>query len=455
MILTIVIGIVGLGLMVFVHELGHFVAAKMNGVDVEVFSLGWGTKLVGFTRGGTTYQISWFPVGGYCKMKGEASWRLAQESDLASVPKEKGSFPAAAPWRRIVISAFGPVFNVIFALLVFTAIWWVGFRVFSPDNRIVLATDYTLDSFASPPPATAAGLRTGDRVVGIDGAPVEKFQDIIERVSQSSNQRMVFTVERGGGETLRIPVTAMLDKSTGAGRIGIYSWVDPVIDSVVPGSPAALSGLRHGDRIREVDGRQIRHSIDFYQALAGRPSKVSVVYERGGTRETAPLVLFSDEKKAQGAGIDFALFVYRSPRVGPLGAVARSAEETLTTVSLTIKGIGLLFQGVNLRSAVAGPLRITYYIGTAATSGFQMGIGQGVVSFFRFLSFLSVALFLMNLLPIPAMDGGQILLFLVEAARGRPVRPRIVGRIQFVGFSLLIILSLFITFSDILFFLGR
>ncbi len=182
---------------------------------------------------------------------------------------------------------------------------------------------------------------------------------------------------------------------------------------------------------------------------------MTVVLQRGGARETLPLVLFSDDKKAQAAGIDFAVRAYRSPRVGFAGAVSRAAGETLSTVTLTIKGIGLLFQGVNLRNAVAGPLRITYYIGTAATSGFQLGIGQGVVSFFRFLSFLSVALFLMNLLPIPAMDGGQIILFLVEIGRGRPVRPRIVGRIQFVGFSLLIILSLFITFSDILFFLGR
>src|SRR5512137_2302704 len=102
-VLTILLGLVGLGLMVFLHEFGHFVAAKLCGVEVEVFSLGWGSKMVGFTRGGTSYQISWFPIGGYCKMKGEEGLRLAQESDLADVPKEKGSFPSAAPWRRIVI----------------------------------------------------------------------------------------------------------------------------------------------------------------------------------------------------------------------------------------------------------------------------------------------------------------------------------------------------------------
>ena len=135
--------------------------------------------------------------------------------------------------------------------------------------------------------------------------------------------------------------------------------------------------------------------------------------------------------------------------------MARSLEETWSTITLTVKGIGLLFQGIKLRNAVAGPLRITYYIGSAATSGFEMGIGAGVVSFFRFLSFLSVVLFLMNLLPIPAMDGGQIVLFIVEMIRGKAVRSRLIWRLQVIGFSLLIGISLFVTFSDVLFFMGR
>jgi regulator of sigma E protease len=162
-----------------------------------------------------------------------------------------------------------------------------------------------------------------------------------------------------------------------------------------------------------------------------------------------------DEKGVPRTGLGFASLVYRSPRLGLGGALGKSVEETWSTVTLTVKGIGLLFKGIKLRNAVAGPLRITYYIGNAATSGFQLGFGAGVVSFFRFLSFLSVVLFLMNLLPIPAMDGGQIVLFIVEIVRGSPVRSRLIWRFQLIGFSLLIILSLMVTFSDILFFMGR
>jgi regulator of sigma E protease len=195
--------------------------------------------------------------------------------------------------------------------------------------------------------------------------------------------------------------------------------------------------------------------MDLYQELVAKPQKVTLTYERAGAQETVPLVLMYDEKGSPNLGLGFATNVYRSPRLGLGSAVAKSAEETWSTVVLTVRGIGLLFQGIKVRNAVAGPLRITYYIGAAATSGFQLGFAVGVVSFFRFLAFLSVVLFLMNLLPIPAMDGGQIIMFIVEIIRGKPVRSRMIWRVQLIGFSLLIILALFVTFSDVLFFMGK
>jgi regulator of sigma E protease len=393
-------------------------------------------------------------------MKGEVALSVAggEDRDPTELSQEKGSFYAASPWRRICIAAFGPLFNLAFALAIFTIIWWAGFSIYSADNRIVLATDYALDTFASPPPATAAGLRTGDRVVAIDGAPVEKFQDIIETVSVSPGRRFTFTVRRqeaGAERTLSVPVTPELDRSSGAGRIGVYSWVDPVVDTVTPASAAFIAGLAKGDRILSIGDRAIRSSIDLSAALAAKPQKVSVRFDRGGVVENATIVLMYDEKGVPNLGVGFAARIYRSTPVGLPGAIVKSLGETYTTAALTVKGIGLLFRGIKLRNAVAGPLRITWYIGSAATSGFQLGFSVGVVSFFRFLSFLSVVLFLMNLLPFPALDGGQIILYLIELGRGRPVRPRIAWRVQLFGFSLLIVVSLFITFSDILFFLGR
>jgi regulator of sigma E protease len=463
MIVTVLVGIVGLGVMVFVHELGHFVAAKLNGVGVEVLSLGWGPRLVGFTHKGTTYQVSWFPVGGYCKMKGElvpgiaggGAEAVARASEAPEV-HPKGSFLAASPWRRIMIAAFGPVFNLVFALLVFALIWGIGFKVASSDNRVILATDYTLDKFPQQPPAAVAGLMTGDRITQIDGAPVEKFQDILETVSIAPGKALRVSVLRSGsGETRTLTITPQLDKDTGAGKIGIYAWVDPLVRTVSPGSAAAIAGLQAGDRIIETDGRPVRNTMDIFQSLAAKPAKLPITYERAGANGTATLVFVYDEKGSPNLGLGFAYDIYRSPRLGLGGALAKSVEETWSTITLTVKGFGLLFQGIKLRNAVAGPLRITYYIGTAATSGFELGVGAGVISFFRFLAFLSVVLFLMNLVPIPAMDGGQIVLFIVEIFRGKPVRSRLIWRLQVIGFSLLIGLSLFVTFSDVLFFMGR
>ena len=457
--LTILLGIIGLGLMMFIHELGHFVAAKINGVAVETFSLGWGPRLVGFHWRGTTYQISWLPIGGYCKMKGELVPGIAGGSgtEQAAIP-ERGSFLAASPWRRIVIAVFGPLFNVVFAILAFTVIWWAGFAIPSSDNRVILASDYTLDSFATPPPATVAGLRTGDRITAINGVPVEKFQDIVETVSVAPGKRFLFTVQRdvqGASQVLTLPIAPELDRSSGAGRIGIYAWVDPVVDTVAPNSSAAVAGLRKGDRLISVDGKPVLNTIDLEQALQGKPAKLAVELDRGGERLNDTLVVNYDEKGSTNLGIGFASKIYHSLRVGPGGAFVHSLEETGNTIGLTLKGFGLLFRGIQLRNAVAGPLRITYYIGSAAASGLQMGLGAGVVAFFRLLSFLSVVLFLMNLLPIPAMDGGQVVLFLVEVARGKPVRSQLIWRLQLLGFSLLILLSLMVTFSDILFFAGR
>jgi regulator of sigma E protease len=457
---ALLIGLAGLGLMVFVHELGHFVAAKLNGVEVEVFSLGWGPRLAGFRYRGTMYQVSWFPIGGYCKMKGEMVPGLAGGTGAATggpeaikVP-EKGSFLAAASWRRVVLYVFGPLFNLLFAFLVFTIIFAVGFQTTSSDNRVVLATDYTIDRFSSPPPATLAGLKTGDRVVAIDGAAVRNFQDILEKVASAPGKPLRFTVQSLGSETRILTITPELDKEFGMGRIGIRNWVDPVVRSVEPGSAAAIAGLKPGDRIVSADDHPIANYYDLVQILSARPAKLHISYDRAGRPSTA-LMVFAYDKPLGNLGIDFAYKTYDSPRLGIGGAFAKSAEETWSTITMTVKGFGLLFQGINIRNAVAGPLGITLAIGNTAKSGFELSVGAGFVYLFRLLAFLSVVLFLMNLLPIPAMDGGQILLLVIEMVRGRPVKPSIAWRLQIIGFTLIIGLFFFVLLNDSMRLIGR
>ncbi len=455
--LNIVLGLIGLGLIVFIHELGHFLAAKMNGIAVEVFSLGWGPKLVGFTRGGTTYQIAWFPIGGYCKMKGEIMVKPPEEKSAEDAKKEAGSYPAAHPLRRICVAAFGPLFNLVFALAIFTVIWWAGFRVFSPDNRIILATDYSFVQFDSPPPAAAAGLKTGDRIIAINGERVENWSDIKEWTALSARKTLVYAIQRGA-ETLEVRMTPVLDKETAAGQIGIYPWYDPVVESVDPEGPAALVGLHKGDRILAVNGVKVEHGMGLYAELArDKLPRVSLEFERPGTAGTlqGTIAPVYGKETFPELGIGWALNEYRTPLMGPGQAFVKSLSEVMKTIRVSIETIGVLFQGVNLQNAVGGTPRIVWELGDAVTSGFSMGVGTGFVTFFRFSAFLCIALFIMNLLPIPITDGGQIVLFLIELIRGKPVQPRTVVRYQYIGFSIILALIVFFTFNDIVYFVRQ
>ncbi|MCK5006843.1 MAG: site-2 protease family protein [Spirochaetales bacterium] len=447
MIVTIIFGVVGFGIMVFVHELGHFIAAKRLGIGVEVFSLGWGKKIVGFDYKGTNYRISMLPFGGYCRMKGEDPYSLQEQ-------REDGSFFAARPWKRVVTSAAGPMANVLFAVLVLALIWWTGFDVHTDGNRIVLVSDYSLDGFSELPPATQAGLKSGDRIIAIDAQPVNHFQDLLKTVATAPNEQLVLTILREDRQ-LQIALTPQLDLDTGAGRIGVYAWRNPIADKVDSGGSAALAGLQRGDLIVAAGGQPVRHTIDLYQQLGDRPETLEIRYRRDGTEINTTLVLDYDEQGIAKLGLNFAVDVYPSQRVGPIGALRKGIEESWDTFLITVKGIGLLFQGVNLRNAVAGPLRITYYVGSVATSGFSIGFAEGIVSYFRFLCLLSIVLFIINLLPIPGLDGGQILVFTLEILRRKPLQPKVIARIQMISFSFIILIAVAVTFSDILFFMGR
>jgi regulator of sigma E protease len=336
---------------------------------------------------------------------------------------------------------------------VLSFIWWVGFNIYSDDNRIILASDYSLNSVSRQTPATVAGLKTGDRIIGINSEKVEKFQDILEKVSTTPNETLSLTVLRGQ-QQIQIPIVPELDLQTGAGRIGVYAWRDLVIDEIQEGSAADITGLRRGDRITVIEGQEVQHSIDLYQHLQGKPAVLRIRLLREGQYLERDMVLIYNDAGVAELGLSFQVGVFRA-QAPFFQAAAEGLKETGKTMVLTVKGIGLLFQGVNVRNAVAGPLRITYYVGSVARSGFRLGFSEGMVSYFRFLCLLSVILFVMNLLPIPALDGGQILIFVIEAVRRKRVNPRLIARIQTIGFSVLILLAVFITFSDVLFFMGR
>jgi regulator of sigma E protease len=450
LILKILLGLLGLGIVVFVHELGHFIAARMVGIDVVAFSIGWGNALIKKTIGGVEYRLSMFPIGGYCKMRGENEFAEAWENHAKVIPQVKGTFLGSAPWRRIIVSLAGPFSNILFAVVVFTAIWLAGFEMTTLDNRIVLVS--AIDP-SSRYPADDAGLKTGDRIVQIDGAKVTNYHEIQSAIAAHAKDTLDMEVERDGSRVSML-INPELDKSTGAGKIGVYFWVDPVIDTVGAGSAAEAAGLRTGDRILLVNGERLPYTVAMPNLLEkGSGPLAALQYEREGSIYDTAINL---DAAADGSlGISWLPIRYRSPRYSIAGAVIKGAGEAWNTFYTSLYSLTLLFKGIDLTQAVSGPVRITYMAGDVATESFSQGIWVGFRSFFNFLSLISIALAVMNLLPLPVLDGGLVLLSLIEAVRRRPLHPRFVTAFQTVGVVLICGIMIFTVFGDILFLVKR
>lgn len=450
-IVNIVLGLLGLGLVVFFHELGHFIMARLAGVEVEEFSLGWGPKLAGFKHGNTIYRISAFPIGGFCRMKGEDSYRKAMEQGLDEFPKEPGSYFAAKPLKRIMIALAGPLMNVVFAIIVFSAVFAIGYSVQSWGNRIVLASEFTGEDY----PADVAGLKSGDAIVSINGDSVSSFAEIQEAFALSAGRPMELGIDRTGNR-LDLRVVPSMDKESGAGKVGVYAWIDTRIDDLSPAGPARLAGLQAGDVLLSANDFDFSHSAALYDYLSReRPERVRVVYQRGESIGEAPLILVYEPDGSTDLGVLWSRITLEIKATGPVDALARGWSETVKTIGATFRGIGSLFMGVNVLRAVSGPARITWMVGQIAADGFSAGLASGITVSFNFLAVLSIGLFAMNLLPIPILDGGWIVLFIIEAVRRKAAKVKTVLRYQTIGLVAIAALFLMTTVGDILFFSGR
>jgi regulator of sigma E protease len=436
---------------VFIHELGHFIAARLMGIKVEAFSIGWGKPILKKKIGEVEYRLGLFPVGGYCKMKGHSDYPEAVNKDEPPPVPEEGSFFAAHPFRRIVACLGGPVFNMLFAVLVLSVIWGTGFEVNTLSNRIVLVSDITPGAVN---PADEAGLQTGDWIVEIRGRPTETFNDIQGIIAVHPEETMPITVQRNG-QTIDFSVTPALDRNTGAGRIGIFFWTDPVIEQVIEGGAAEIAGLQSGDRILTANGVELPHTMTLINVLADRPSTLEVEFERAGEILTATLLPIYTETGAANLGIAWEAVRYQNPPLPLHIAVARGASETWRIFTISVRSLSLLFRGVDLTRAVSGPVRITNMVGEVAQQGFSESFIAGIRDMVNFLALISIALGIMNLLPLPVLDGGMIILYLVESIRRKPPHPRFVSAFQMVGVVLIAGLMFFALFGDILYLTSR
>ncbi len=445
--LNIIIGIFGLGLVVFFHESGHFMAAKLCGVKVLAFSIGWGKKIFSFKKGDTEYCISLLPMGGYCKMKGEEIL-----DDDTVYEDNTGALSAAPAWKKAIIYFAGPFMNLVFAIICFSIVWMGGTTTTSPPNRIVLASEYAQE--AGPFAADQAGLKSGDYIIAINGKSIEHFQDLREAIATKAQEKLDVTVDRNG-EIIKVALTPKLDKSTGAGQVGIYPWIDPVVGKVKDGSSAAIAGLKSGDIIVNANGDKITQYMDFVKVLWSKPGKLVLTVMRDGKKQRLTQVLDYNDTGLVDPGISFQMQTYKSPPLNVFQAVHKGISESFKTLALTVRSLKLLFAGVNLNQAVSGPIRITYMLGEITSQGFAEGISEGLAMFLNFVALINIALFFMNLLPIPALDGGQILFCIIEMIRGKKFQPKIAVRYQVIGFAFLITLMIFAVFNDVIFLINK
>ncbi|MDR2618355.1 MAG: RIP metalloprotease RseP [Treponema sp.] len=447
LLVKILLGLAGLGVVVFVHELGHFIAARLMGIDVEAFSIGWGKPLIKKKIGDVEYRLGMFPLGGYCKMKGENEFQEAWENRQNAAPRTPGTFLGTSPLKRIVVSFMGPFFNLVFAVLTFSVIWGIGFEVNTLENRIVLLSDISPGSIN---PADEAGMKTGDRILEIHGRKTENYHDIQAGIAVSPDENLPIKIERDG-QILNLTIRPSLEKSTGAGRIGVYNWTSPIVAKAAEGSPAEAAGLKSGDKILRINGEEFRYTVALIPILEKQPQALKLDIERSGRIIETELVLSYTENGPEDPGIAWETISYRTPRLNPFAALAKGMSETWRTFTVSLRSLALLFKGIDLTQAVSGPVRITYMVGDVAAEGFGQSFGAGISSMANFLALISIALCIMNLLPLPILDGGMILLFAVEAIRRKPLHPRAVYVFQTIGVALIFGLMIFAVVGDILF----
>jgi regulator of sigma E protease len=446
LLIKIVIGIFGLGIVVFIHELGHFLAARLAGIGVEAFCIGWGNPILKRKIGTVEYRLGMFLVGGYCKMKGETDYNEAWDNIRNGKKPEKGSYLEANPLKRILVCFAGPLFNLLFAVLLLSIIWGIGFEINTLGNKIILASEITPGEIY---PADMAGLQTGDRIIKIDNRDVAYYHEVQENIALNPDKELAFMVERDG-EIIKLNIVPTLDKSTGAGRIGVYFWTDPVIESVSEGSPAARAGLLPQDIILKANGNTIHNTMDLVKAMEENTDALVLEYLRNGS---IGQVQFNREQLENGIGFSWVSVNYHTPKLSFFSALIKGIKESWKTLTVSIKSLRLLFKGIDLTQAVSGPVRITFMMGEAAAQGFGQGLGTGLRSFADFIALISIALCIMNLLPLPIIDGGMILLFLIEWIRRKPAHPKAVTVFQACGMIIIFGLMVFALFGDILYFI--
>jgi regulator of sigma E protease len=431
---NVVAFIIVLGFLIFFHEAGHFAFAKLFRVRVLVFSFGFGKRLFGFQHGGTDYRVSLIPLGGYVRMAGDTPedriTGAGVDSEATGAPDE---FLSKPKWQRFLILFAGPFMNLLIAVSIIAAVSMIGIeqQLLQPVIGRVVHGD----------PAEKAGLQYGDRIVAINGEAIKDYDDLRMTVSMHAEQPLRVEYIRNG-QRLTTTLTPKKDESDfgPVGRAGVYPLVEPIVARVRPDSLAAKAGLRGGDRIVAMNGKPVSQYLDIDPVFTESGNKpVSLVVQRGAERipVTLPATPFDESDPYRGFYPPSVVHKLAFPQ-----AVSESVAQNWKMLKYTGTALRRLLTGQASVKELSGPIQMARISGEMFRRGWLPTV--------MLMAMISLQLGVMNLLPIPVLDGGHIMILLIEGAVRHDLSVRVKERIQQLGFAVLAALMLVVIYNDIL-----
>jgi regulator of sigma E protease len=422
-----------LGIMIIVHEFGHFAAAKLFGVRVETFSVGFGKRLLGFRRGDTDYRLSLIPLGGYVKMAGEniLEQRTGADYEFMSHPR----------WQRFVIAIAGPFMNVMLAIVLLTGVFMVRFEHPLYEDRAAVVGWVVPGS-----PADKAGIQTGDRIVRIAGLSNPVWQDVLPKTLLNANQPMPVELDRHGQQISKTVVPV----STGADQIPEVGWIPEqpnIVTAIEPDMPAAQAGIKLGDNITAVNGQATTSTPAMYhlvQENKDKPAQFTIIRDGKTTQLTITPKLMKPETAS--ATPSYRIGIASDPHQIdklPFGqALARSVDMNKKYSLLLFDLVRKMFSNHTLFRQVSGPIEIARESGAFAQQ-------PGWTPLLQFMAAISLNLGIFNLFPFPILDGGMILMLAIEGLRRRDISLSVKERIYQVAFVMLVVFAVLVIFNDI------
>ena len=426
MITTILAFLFVLGVLVFVHELGHFLAARRVGVRVITFSLGFGPKLLKFTRGDTEYCVSAFPLGGYVKMAGENP-----DDPRSGQPDE---FLSKTKWERFQILFMGPLMNIVLAVVVLAAVLAQGAHVSAYRDEPPVVGILLKGS-----PAERSGVMVGDRILSIDGDPVATWADLLKRVATKADREIGVALLRGD-QTIEMRMRPSAEGRFEMGSIGVMPDTHPEVVQVISGGPAEKAGFKSGDVILSLNDQPVvfrNQLIDAISQQGGR--SIDFAVQRGS--ETLHIRATPVQRGSRG-WMDMSLQdKVKSFTPTPLEAIKLSIDQNIEYSGLIFTTLGGLFTGDTSVRQLQGPVGIAQLSGESAA--------EGLSSLFSLMAMLSINLGILNLMPVPVLDGGHILILMLEGIARRDFSMRVKEKMLLAGFVVLMMLMVTVIYNDL------